>query len=103
MCVGLIMDWNNPILYPTFFALHLMFEHRHLRLQTPSNEDIKRGFTPMTISPGQSAKTSQDVSCSKSDTYELLLSVRDVLSKLQLDSEGEVVGEDDMSIDLVAE
>ena len=57
----------------------------------------------MTISPGQSAETSSDVSFSTSDTYELLLSVRDVLSKLQLDSEGKVIGDDDMVVDPVAE
>ena len=57
----------------------------------------------MTISPGQSAETSPDVSSSMLDMLELLLSVRDVLSKLQLDSEGEIIGEDDMFIDPVAE
>ena len=76
------MDWNNPILYPVFFAPHVMFEHHHLRPQTPPNEDIKRDFTPMTISPGKLAETSPEVSSSTSDTYELLLSVQDVLSKL---------------------
>ena len=97
------MHWNNPILYPAFFAPHLMFEHRHLRPQTPPNEDIKRDFTLMTISLGQSAETSPDISSPASDTYELLLSVRDVLSTLQLDSKGEVIGEDDMFVDPVAE
>ena len=97
------MDWNNPILYPISFAPHLMFEHRHLRPQTLPNEDIKQDFTPMTISPRQSVETSPDVSSSMSDTYELLLSIRDVLSTLQLDSEGEVIGEDDMVLDSMAE
>ena len=97
------MDWNNPILYPDFLAPHLMFEHRHLRPQTPPNEDIKRDFTPMTISPRQSAETSPDISSPASNTYELLLSVRDVLSTLQLDSEGEVIGDIDMFIDPVPE
>ena len=57
----------------------------------------------MTISPRQSTETSPDVSSSTSNTYDLLLSVHDVLSKLQLDSEGEVIGEEDMFIDPVAE
>ena len=97
------MDWNNLILYPAFFAPHLMFEHHHLRPQTPPNEDIKRDFTPMTVSLRQSAETSSDISSTSSDMHELLLSVRDVLSTLQLDSKGEVIGDDDMFIDLVVE
>ena len=97
------MDWNNPILYPAFFAPYLMFEHRHLRPQTPLNEDIKRDFMPMTVSPRQSAETSPDISSPVSDTYELLLSIRDVLSTLLLDSEGEVIGVYNMFIDPVAE
>ena len=52
----------------------------------------------MTISPGQSTKTSPNVSSSTSDTYELLLSVRDVLSTLQLDSKGKVIGDEDMVV-----
>ena len=80
-----------------------MFEHPHLRLQIPPNDDIKQDFTPMTISPRQSTETSPDASSSTTDTFKLLLSVHDVLSKLQLDSEGEVIGEDDRFIDPVAE
>ena len=97
------MDWNNPILDPAFFASHLVFEHCHLRPQTPLNEDIKQDFTLMTISPGQSVETSPDIFSPVSDSYKLLLSVRDVLSTLQLDSEGEVIGEDDIFIDPVEE
>ena len=96
------MDWNNPILYPTFFAPHLMFEHRHLRPQTPPNEDTKQDFTPMTISPGQSAESTLDMVSPTFDTYELLLSVREVLSTLQLDSKGKVMDADDMFLDSVA-
>ena len=81
----------------------MMFEHHHLRPQTPPNEDIKRNFTPITISPRQSADTSSDVSSSISNTYELLLSVRDVLSTLQLDSEGKVIGDENMVVDFKAE
>ena len=57
----------------------------------------------MIISPGQSVETSPGMSSPKSDTYELLLSVRDVLSTLQLDSKGEVMGVDNIFIDSVAE
>ena len=57
----------------------------------------------MTISQGQSAETSPEVSSSTSDMYKLLLSVCDVLSTLQLDSEGEVIGDIDMFIDPVPE
>ena len=96
------MDWNNPILYPAFFTPHLMFEHHHLRSQTPPNEEIKREFTPMTISPGQSAETSPDMPSPTTDTYELLLSVRDFLSTLQLDSEGKVMDADDIFLDSMA-
>ena len=56
----------------------------------------------MTISPGKSIETSPNMSSPTSGTYELLLSVRDVLNILQLDSDGEVIGEDNMFIDLVA-
>ena len=80
-----------------------MFEHCHLRLKTPPNEDIKQDFTPMTISPGQSTEISLDISSPVSNTFELLLSVRDVLSTLQLDLEGKVIGEDDIFIDPIAE
>ena len=69
------MDWKNPILYPAFFAPHLMFEHRHLRPQTLPNEDIKRDFTPMTISLGQLAETSPDVSSSTSDECPYLYNI----------------------------
>ena len=93
------MDWHNPILHPILFVPHMMFEHYHLRPPTLPNEDIKRDFTPMTTSPGQLAKTSLDISSSTSDTYELLHSVRDVLSTLQLDSEGNVIGDEDMVVD----
>ena len=54
----------------------------------------------MTISSGHSAETSPNISSPMFDTYELLLSVHDVLSTLWLDSKGEVIGEDDISIDL---
>ena len=57
----------------------------------------------MTISPGQSTETSLDVSNPKSDIYELLLSVCDILSTLQLDSEGEIIEVDNMFMDTVAE
>ena len=97
------MDWNNPILYPAFFAPYLMFEHCHLKLQKPPNEETKREFTPMTISPRQSVETSPGISSLTSDTYELLLSIRDVLSTPQLDSEDEVISMDDIFIDSVAE
>ena len=53
----------------------------------------------MTISPGQLAEASSGISSPTSDIYELLLSVRDALSTLQLDSEGEVMGVDNMFID----
>ena len=94
------MDWNNPILYPIFFAPHLMFEHLHLWPPTPPNEEIKREFTPMTISPGQSVEASPGVSSQTSDTLELLLSVRDTLSSLQLNSVGEGLDKDKMQVDL---
>ena len=100
------MDWNNPILYLAFFAPHLMFEHLHLQPPTPLNEEIKREFTPMTISQGQSAEASLGVSSQMSNTLELLVSIRDILSSLQLNSVGEVfnIGEvfnrDEMQVDL---
>ena len=56
----------------------------------------------MIISPGHLAETSPNMSSPTSDTYELLLAVRDVLSTLQLDSEGKVMGVDDMFLDFVA-
>ena len=76
------MDWNNPIIYPAFFSPHLMFEHRHLRLQTLPNEEIKRKFTPMILSPGQSTTASPSVSSQKSDTLNLLLFVREAPTTL---------------------
>ena len=90
------MDWNNPILYPAFFAPHLMFKHSYLRSQTPPNEEIKREFTPITLSPGQSTDASPAISSQKSDNLNLLLSVREALSTLQLDSTGTVLGSDEM-------
>ena len=46
----------------------------------------------MTISLGQSAEASLGVSSQTFDTHELLLSIRGILSTLQLDSVGEVLG-----------
>ena len=93
------MDSHNPVLHPVFFAPHMMFDHHHLRPQTPPSEDIKRDFTPMSTSLRQSAETSPDVSSSTLDTVELLLSVRDVLNTLQLDFDGEVIGDEGMVVD----
>ena len=83
------MDWNNPILYPAFFAPHLMFKHLHLWPPAPQNEEIKWEFTPMTISPRQSVEASPGVSSQTFDTLKLLLSIRDILNSLQLNSIGE--------------
>ena len=94
------MDWNYPILYLAFFAPHLMFEHLHLWPSTPPNEETKREFNPMTISLGHLAEASPDVSSQMSDTLELLLSIRDTLSTLQLDSDGEVLDANTMQEDL---
>ena len=97
------MDPHIPFPHPVFFAPHMMINHHHLRPQTPPNEDIKRTFTPMTTSPGQSAEASPDTSSSPLDTMELLLSVREVLSTLRLDSVGEVVSSGGMIVDPEAE
>ena len=43
------------------------------------------------------------MSSSTTDTYELLSSVRDILSTLQLDSEGEVMEVDNMFMNTIAE
>ena len=93
------MDSNNPVLHPVFFVPHMMFEHYHLRPQTPPQEDIKWDFTPMTTSPGQSAETSPNISSSTMDTFALLLPVQDILSTLQLGFDGEVIGDDGMVVD----
>ena len=93
------MDSYNPVFHPVFFVPHMMFDHYHLRPQTPPHEDIKRDFTPMTTSQGQSAETSPAISSSTLDTLELLLSIPDVLSTLQLDSDREVIGDKGMVVD----
>ena len=95
------MDWNNPILYLAFIAQYLMLQHHRLQPPTPLIEDTKREFTPMTISPGQSIETSPADFAQTFDTYELLLSVRDVLNILWFDLDGEVVDTDEMQDDLV--
>ena len=97
------MDPHIPFPHPVFFAPHMMFDHHYLRPQTPPNEDIKRVFTPMTTSSGQSVETSPDISSSPLGTLVLLLLVRDVLRTLQLDSDGEVIGNEGMVVDLKAE
>ena len=96
------MRMNNPILFSAFFAPHMMLQHWNycLRSPTPLVEESKRDFTPMTVSPGQSADTSPGVFFPTFDTYDLLLSVRDVLSTLQLYSEGKVIDDGTMQEDL---
>ena len=54
----------------------------------------------MTISPGQLVEASPGVSSQTSDTFELLLSMRDILSTLQLDSISEILGTDAMQVHL---
>ena len=57
----------------------------------------------MTTSSRQSGDISPDVSSSTLDTLELLLSVRDVLSTLHLDCDGEVIGDEGIVVDFETE
>ena len=78
---------------PVFFLPHHLLKHWHFvpSPPTPPIKARKCEFNPLSISSGQSMDTSLSVSLDKSNTYEFLLSVHDVLSTLQLNFEGEVV------------
>ena len=97
------MDWTNSILYPIFFAPHLMMQLWNYCLGpiTLPIEENKRDFTPMTILPGQFADTSPAVSSQMTNTYNLLISICEVLSNLQFDTHEEVLDSEKMEEDVV--
>ena len=87
------MDMNKPILYPVFFVPHMMVQPWNYcpRSPTPPIEDRKHDFTPITISPGRSIDTSSGISSQTPDIYKFLLFIYDVLSTIQIDSEGTIM------------
>ena len=97
------MDWTNLILHLVFFALHLMMQPLNycLGLPTLPTDENKRDFTPITISLGQSADTYPAISSQMTNTYDLLISIREVLSNLQLDANEEVLDSKKMEEDAV--